>query len=91
MYRTYLATANDSDLDVGHEAQETKERGNSFIILILYSSRCSFFTLFSFTLHILCEYLLIHVVRHAAAAEPRPWGVWESLFLGLNYNMRVSR
>ena len=42
MYRTYLATANDSDLDVGHEAQETKERGNSFIILILYSSRCSY-------------------------------------------------
>ena len=43
MYRTYLATANDGDLDVGHEVQETMKRGDVFIILILYSSRCRYF------------------------------------------------
>ena len=40
-----LATANDGDLDVGHEVQETKKRGDAFVTLILYSNRCRCFIL----------------------------------------------
>ena len=40
-----LATANDGDLDVGHEVQEGKKRGDAFAILILSSNRCRYFIL----------------------------------------------
>ena len=70
---------------MGHEVQETKKRGDVFVILILYSNRCMCFRYFIFAFS---PFML---------SDDRPQlcrvrgGVWESLFLGLNYNMRMSR